>query len=237
MAKPPEVQKCWICGNDATTREHTTKRSDINRIHGDITQDTPAYMHTNAFVNRKVQSSDSQAFKSKTRMCNACNSGLTQPYDKAWDKLSAWLTSNSGVVILGNYLNADVIFPTETATSLIDVQLYFTKWLATRILDGKIDLSIDTFATVLRKRIAHPRLYLGICRTNQTMGVPITALGDIQGSVHNGRIVGLFSTYILNHLAIAVYYAEHGHFDGQYRDLWHPSRNTIRFEILQLRGK
>jgi hypothetical protein len=43
MAK--SIPECWICGEDAITREHKTKKSNLNSVFGVPTQTQPLFYH------------------------------------------------------------------------------------------------------------------------------------------------------------------------------------------------
>ena len=77
--------KCWICGNEeATTREHRSKASDLRSLFGNPTQADPLYLHTDQRRNRKVGSLKADVLKFTHRICLTCNSTTTQQHDYAW---------------------------------------------------------------------------------------------------------------------------------------------------------
>jgi enoyl-[acyl-carrier protein] reductase II len=68
---------CWICkAEEATTREHRNKRSDIKAVVGDT---GPLYLHDDRRLNRKIQSINSKLVKFDPSICNTCNSERARP--------------------------------------------------------------------------------------------------------------------------------------------------------------
>ncbi len=78
-AGPAGMVKCWICGDDGTTREHKTKRSDLRAVFRTPTQANPLYYHDDRRKNQRVGSLDSNLLKSPSLICQNCNNARTQP--------------------------------------------------------------------------------------------------------------------------------------------------------------
>ena len=87
--------KCWICGDeDAATREHLAKASDLKLLFGKPSQQRPLYFSANHRPgkprrrNVRIGSLKSDTLKFAHRICLTCNSKRTQPYDYAWEHCS-----------------------------------------------------------------------------------------------------------------------------------------------------
>ena len=83
--------KCWICGaENASTREHRSKASDLKALFGTPTQAAPLYFHADAHKGKpprrsvRVGSLKADILKYAHRICADCNNARTQPHDKAW---------------------------------------------------------------------------------------------------------------------------------------------------------
>src|ERR1700722_5012471 len=61
--EPMLNNKCWICGEAATSGEHKTKRSDLRSVFGIPTQSSPLYLHDAERRNRRVGSLDATVLK------------------------------------------------------------------------------------------------------------------------------------------------------------------------------
>jgi hypothetical protein len=88
------LPKCWICGEDATTGEHKTKKSDLKSVFGVPTQTQPLYYHDANRRNQLVRSLDAKILKSPSRICAECNNARTQPHNLAWAYMSVWREAN-----------------------------------------------------------------------------------------------------------------------------------------------
>ncbi len=55
------LPKCWICGEDATTGEHKTKKSDLKSVFGVPTQTQPLYYHDANRRNQLIRSLDAES--------------------------------------------------------------------------------------------------------------------------------------------------------------------------------
>src|SRR5690348_3296635 len=92
---------CWICGGpDATTREHKIKRSDLKQVFGDFDQADPHYWMSVKGI-KSVGSLNANILKMGIRICEECNSARTQPHDRAWETLSAWLNGRRPKITTG----------------------------------------------------------------------------------------------------------------------------------------
>ncbi len=134
--------KCWICGNKGNTGEHLLKASDLKAHFGHVSQKKPLYFNTDGKKKIKLGSKKGQRLKSKAVICNSCNSNLTQPYDKAWEKLSAYLRTNWTALNKTKKLDLSKVFPGSSKKSLLDMHLYFVKLFGCRIIENNIPIDI-----------------------------------------------------------------------------------------------
>lgn len=160
IATPTRQSKCWICGNDATTGEDKTKRSDLRSAFGVPTQSNPLFLHDQQRRNRHIGSLDAELLKSPGRICSHCNNTRTQPYDLAWDKLSAALRTRTPAIAPGDIVRLNRIFPYGTAREMRNVHLYFVKLFGCHIAGNPIPLDIGGFADAIMHGRAHPCVYL-----------------------------------------------------------------------------
>src|SRR5262245_32730302 len=146
MTKP--VPKCWICGDDATTGEHKTKKSDLKSAFGVPTQAQPLYYHDANRRNQLVRSLDAKILKSPSLICAKCNSPRTQPHDLAWAYMSVWLRSRHPRIHAGDVIRADRIFRYNTGAQMLNVHLFFLKQFGGLIQEsnGKITIDVKPFA-------------------------------------------------------------------------------------------
>jgi hypothetical protein len=117
--------ECWICRKIANTGEHLLKRSDLKKVYKGVSQKSPLYFHAGAKKNIPIGSVDNERIKSKAKLCSDCNNSLTQPYDKAWEKLSEKLQDNFVIYRKAQKIDAKKIFPGTSEKSLLHVHLFF----------------------------------------------------------------------------------------------------------------
>jgi hypothetical protein len=225
--------KCWICGDEtAGSREHMTKRADLRSRLGSPSPQKPLTVIVTAADGatriKKARSDKADVLKSNAPMCAKCNNERTQPYDYAWDALSAHLGSIDPIEV-GKRIVLSKVFPGRVRQSMLDVQLYFVKAFGCRIVDGEesfggMPFDIEQFASSLLHRTPHPDVYLAICPPSQRKH-PIIGSSRLrlrtEGPAQRAVNAGWF--YYLDCATVAVYFANR--FYAQYlpRDFWHPS--------------
>ena len=231
MGKSPESQKCWICGNDATTRDHTIKRTDVDAVLGNLSQNFPAFLSTETRRNKIIQSDNSVFLKSKSLICNNCNSSLTQPFDIAWEQMSAWLQKNSKTLADRDYFRATRIFPYNTKTSLLQVHLFFVKLFGGQLVDAGAKLDISSYSNSLKAGVANPNFYFGIGASNESLLVlkrDNLVVWETQSEVRHARNI-----LTLGNIVVLMCHAEREHEPNYIKNLWHPSVGTSRFKIVK----
>ena len=79
--------KCWICGNEADSREHKHKKTDVNRAFKNVpTNDKYIGVFKSGEIERHVQGVDSKLLKFEKVICQRCNNQSSQPHDFAYEK-------------------------------------------------------------------------------------------------------------------------------------------------------
>jgi|SRR5215831_3043236 len=232
MTKP--IPKCWICGQDATTREHKTKRSDLKSLFGEPTQAQPVYYHDLKRRNQLVRSLKAEILKSPSRICEECNSSRTQPHDFAWAHMSVWLRSRHPRIRAGDVIRANRIFPYNTTAQMLNVHLFFLKQFGGLILEseGKIAIDVKPFATAILDGRPHPNVYLQFGIGPSVRGNPVTGRSNFKGSrIANGSCILGIWFYQVEGLTVAPVYADPGVNWANLHRAWHPRRGTNRFVL------
>lgn len=225
-------EKCWICGNEATTREHLSKRSDIRDVFGSVSQEKPLFLHTDNLTNKKLQSSDSKSIKSKSRICENCNSSLSQPFDKAWELMSSWLQAFTSLDSCGKTFRANSIFPYETKKQLLYVHLYFVKLFGMHVIGDAIPIELNAFANALRMGKPHPNVYLRFGRSKSSLGVPFVGMSDMETVQKDGVIIRASWLYFVDQLIVYIAYSQNTLQSQGIKAAWHPKFNTSKFSFL-----
>ncbi len=227
------TRKCWICGNDGTTGEHKTKRSDLRAVFGSPTQADPLYYHDGRIKNRRVGSLDAKILKSPSLICQNCNTARTQPHDRAWEKLSAALRSHRPAITPGMTVRANSIFQYDTAREMLNVHLYFVKLFGCHIVACNIPIDINAFSRSILKEKAQPCVYLKFGHSNNAT----TGSSDVWAAVPSPHDSAAFITwfYYIDRLVINVMFA----LDGEKRlgllGAWHPRSGSKKLVIVGFR--
>ncbi len=229
---------CWICGNrEATTGEHKIKRTDLKAIFGAPANHQPLRLHDANQKNKIVQGLNASILKSPGKLCDRCNSKLTQPYDRAWEALSNALRQRLPDLKPGDQVRVNRIFPYDTAQHLRHVQLYFTKLFGCHLVGD--DIPIDT--TVMARSILHdqpdPNVYIKIGLGPQIVGMTdMTLIMKPPADNQNSRACAFaLWGYLIQGLTVLVMYSTPGEWREGLVDAWHPKLGTSRIKIVDLR--
>ncbi len=152
--------KCWICGDAATTGEHRIKQSDLKYLYPDITPEAPLYYRRDGIQKRPIRSLKSDHLKFDALLCANCNNTRTQAFDKAWETLSGYLSTNWNEILKTNKINLLDVFPDNTIEKMIKVQLYFVKIFGTKIAESYAPIDLSSFLKSILENKEHPNIYM-----------------------------------------------------------------------------
>jgi hypothetical protein len=229
--------RCWICGGDATTGEHKTKRSDLRSVFGVPTQNDPLYLHDAARRNRWIGSLDAKLLKSPGRICPYCNNTRTQPHDRAWEKLSAALRTWTPSLAPKCVVRTNRVFPYDTSREMLNVHLYFVKLFGCHIAGNGIPLDISSFADAIMRGRAHPCVYLNFGCGRMFAGKPMTGMSDMWLAPVSSGNFSTFATwfYDVESVGINVMFAADGEKRQGLVGAWHPRHGTTRLTMVDFR--
>jgi len=214
--------KCWICGKEnATTREHRIKASDLRSLFGAPTQASPLYFHTDKRRNKKVGSLKADILKYQHLICLECNSARTQPHDQAWQYFSEMLRSRLPPLQVGDTFRLNRIFPYDTRRLMRNVHLYFVKLFGCQIVEGAIPIDISSFAQAIIEGRPHPKLYFVLGRLPD-MGFHVGGGSDVHAALLDGKVAFASWLYQVNDLCVNVMYAEEWEQRQGLEHAWHP---------------
>ena len=217
--------KCWICGDSADTGEHLIKASDMRTIFGHIRQNRPVFMHSAFRRNVLVKGINVDLLKSGARICQRCNNERTQPYDQAWQILSAYLRSTSHLKV-GNRINLSNIFPGVVHKSMLHVHLYFVKRFGCLIAENLIPIDVGSLSSSILNRMAHPRIFLAVSQHTNGNTSGLAGYSDLGAARLDDRVVFAVWHYILDRFSVRIIYAEPTEHRKGLIDSWHPSTIT-----------
>lgn len=215
--------KCWICGLDAKTGEHRVKASDLRIYFGRITQQTPIYTHTKERKNIPIRSLKSDRLKSDALICDRCNSALTQPYDRAWEKLSTHLNTNWLQLQKKQKVDLSKVFPESRQKSLLNVHLFFLKLFGCMVVEHAVPIDVKEFSYCLQTQTPHPRVYLAFGQTPGESIKKLAATTPIQAVNDHDRTIFVTWLYIVGNISVNVIYNEVNENNTVLSRTWHPT--------------
>ncbi|MFT6928457.1 MAG: hypothetical protein ACJAZP_004109 [Psychromonas sp.] len=198
---------CWICGKEATTREHRVKASDLRKIFGVVTQQSPLFTKRDGRV-RTLQSVKSDFAKFSAKICHHCNTTATQKYDEAWSEFTNYLLDNQTVIRSCKTLNAGNIFSGDFKKGLLYCHLYLLKVFGCKILDDKVPFDLSSFSDCILSERAHPDLYFSVDKKIQPKNKNYAATSPMQVVQHGEpeRVVYAAWYYIIGKIPIKILY-------------------------------
>jgi hypothetical protein len=226
--------KCWICGQEGNTGEHMIKASDIRSYFGNISQKNPIFFHTKEKRNISVGSLKSKRFKFDSLICNNCNSSLTQPYDRAWELLSAYLRSNWPDLLKFRKVKLAKIFPGSVHRSMLFVHLYFVKIFGCKIVVSEAPIATESISEALLNKKAHKDIFIAFAPKPGKVDHKYAALTPIHSMDIDG--ISAFATwlYMIDNLAVNIIYAPKYRAAGVMKDTWHPDKPNKIIKIKDL---
>ena len=213
---------CWICGRPANSDEHLLKASDLRACFGIVSQDRPLYFHSAVVRNVRKRSVRDTAFKSKAQLCADCNNAKSQPYDKAWERLSAELRARRSIQA-GQLIKLNKVFKRPVRDAMLDVHLYFVKLFGCRIVEHGIPIDVRPFAEAFLQRKSHSRVFIAIGPAPFSVrGKKMAGLSEIETAQLGGRCAYATWFYHVDNLAVNIMYAEPGEKRQGLGQSWHP---------------
>jgi len=215
--------KCWICGKEGDSGEHMIKASDLRLYFPDVSQKKPLYLHNSKRRNKRIGSIKSSHLKSDALLCRKCNNELTQPYDKAWEKLSRYLYRNLCAIEKSKSFSLKKAFPGGSNREARYVQLFFMKLTGCLLIEaGHYNLARD-FADYLQKGLPREDVMLKFSLD------PMDLFGVSDLEVYkddNKGVLQLGWIYSLGKIAVTIrYFSDVGVKPGKSLG-WFPSRKS-----------
>ena len=211
------------------------KKSDLSKIYKGVSQKAPLYFHSGVKKNIPIGSLNNDRLKSKALLCSDCNNTLTQPYDKAWEKLSGSLQNNFLIHRKFRKIDGKKIFPGASEKSLLDVHLYFLKLFGCRIKEDQIPIAIKEFSQCILNRTPHPNVYLKFGFLDGDSFRTLAALTPIQAvNEHGNGTVFAAWFYYIDKIFVEIIFNKVNN-NSVLKHSWHPKQKSKRLEFVNLK--
>jgi hypothetical protein len=129
------VGQCWICGACADSREHRFKRTDLARSASTWDKDDQPFF-AGADGVRRLQGPKSDLVKFDKKLCQACNTARSQPWDHAYEKFSAWAHAQGHNLLTEDHIDFTAVYGATATAASLNLLRYFAKLLGCRIVDS-----------------------------------------------------------------------------------------------------
>lgn len=220
---------CWICGSEAGTGEHIIKRSDLASLFPNVTQADPLFVQKQSLRNHQVGSLRSSKLTHSAKLCASCNNSLTQPHDRAWERLSNAMHARNPRLQSGSVFRAQLAFPNHTHFNLLLVHLFFVKSFGCMIKSGGVNIPLAPFADAISRGRAHPQVYLKFgCGVDEN----VAAVSDLWvDTLDSGEVVYATWFYQVGRIWVNLMFANEEQDREGIIGAWHPRYGTARFSL------
>lgn len=193
-----EAEGCWICGAPANSAEHRLKRSDGRATFGSVSQHEPLYLHTDFKQNARLNSLNASVLKFQDRLCEACNTKRTQPYDRAWEKFSNALRRDEASILAAGGIDLRSLYGESSDTNLVHLQLFFVKLTLGQIVASGSKIDRQPFRNALLNAEAMTSLFLKLCILETDDEPSFAGQSDVQEwrNPDTGDPIGLAWAYL-----------------------------------------
>ena len=226
------LRPCWICGNQADSREHKFKRSDVAQSSKTWAPvDQPYYVGEGGW--RRIQGPGSELVKFEKVLCHACNTTRTQPFDRAYERFAQWVNQKGDSLMAEQEIDFAEVYGADFQGEAANLVRYFAKHLGCRIASENYTMPPGL---VLSLTAADVRPFeVTLSRNSEVAGCPVRGPGTLHnfptlglyspttGEVHSSFISGM----IVGHLDV-IYrydYPERYAWEG---DAFQPAHQTVR---------
>ena len=182
---------CWWCSNPADSAEHKYKRSDLVSEFG-----RPPYHDDSSlvrFVEGRVVADNlrgpaSGHFKFRVGLCRRCNSTRSQPFDRAYESLTAFIRLNEANILQNRSIDLAQVFGKDWPIQLTAVRQYLVKHACCRLAEGRFRIGSELLSFLDGRTYQAPFYIVAEIREDISEG--LGKGGNRYGSLWIGDLVG-----------------------------------------------
>jgi hypothetical protein len=129
---------CWWCSAPAESAEHKYKRSDVISEFGHPPyggDSTLVRCVEDGYVADNLRGPASGHFKFRVGLCRRCNSTRSQPFDRAYESLMAFIRLNEANILQDRSIDLALVFGNDWPIQLTAVRRYFVKHACCRLAE------------------------------------------------------------------------------------------------------
>lgn len=138
--------RCWWCGDVATTEEHRIKASTLRRVGrsddgitvpGNVFKKSSDYEGPLRTIKRGAQ------VRWGKNMCANCNNSKSQPFDRAYDGFEVFLVTNFEMIAGWTHLDWQAVYGEEWQVGARNLARYFAKQLGCMLATYDLTIPAD----------------------------------------------------------------------------------------------
>jgi hypothetical protein len=141
----PPSDRCWWCGDKATTEEHRFKHSTLRRIATKDGTIDPRNLFKKADDYEGLLRSISKGSQVRWRknLCAPCNNTRSQPFDSAYDRFEAFVMQYADDLGRWHRLDWTTVYGEEWEEGARDLARYFAKQFGCMLAGQDLDVPQD----------------------------------------------------------------------------------------------
>lgn len=126
------TDRCWWCGDVATTEEHRIKASTLRRVGraaDGTTEPSNVFKKSSDYEGALRTLRKGAQVRWRKNMCADCNNSRSQPFDRAYDVFEAFLVSRFDAIVGWTHLDWRDVYGDEWQGGARNLARYFAKQL------------------------------------------------------------------------------------------------------------
>lgn len=126
------TDRCWWCGDVATTEEHRIKASTLRRVaraEDGVTKPSNVFKMSSDYQSSLQTLKKGPQVRWRRNMCARCNNSRSQPFDRAYDAFEVFLVSHFDVMADATRFDWKDVYGKDWRSGSKDLARYFAKQL------------------------------------------------------------------------------------------------------------
>jgi hypothetical protein len=141
----PPSDRCWWCGDKATTAEHRFKHSSLRRIATEDGKINPAnvFKKSDDFAGVLRSISKGSQVRWRKNLCAPCNNTRSQPFDEAYDTFESFVSEHADEMLRWHQLDWSDVYGTGWREGATNLARYFGKQFGCMLAGQDLDVPVN----------------------------------------------------------------------------------------------
>lgn len=145
----PESDCCWWCGDLAATQEHRIKHSTIRRVANSTPgggRPSDVYKVSDDYRGVLRSLKKGSQVKWRKNLCADCNNSRSQPFDRAYDVMEAFIVEYADELMRWPRLTWSDVYGEDWQAGAANLARYFGKQLGCMLADQRLPVPTELIA-------------------------------------------------------------------------------------------